>query len=1318
MRRLSALLLIISASSLVGCGGGDGPGQISASLTVVSVSAPRRDALADGIDHVEIAVVVRDASGSRLPQQMVRIAVSGSANTLSAEEGQTAADGSAKFWLSSTKAEEKDIAVQVDGAPVRHVSAVFTAGPAATLSFLQQPFAGTAGIALGDVIVAVSDVHGNLVELSEPVALSLASAPTGAALLGAATTFASTGAVATFRHLSVQKSGSYRLRVTCGPLQVDGSPFVVSADAPSLAGTSVSLSSPTITAGEGSAAVVVRVLDEYGNSVAGVPVGIVSSGSDDIVVQPPDVTDGDGLAIGWISSTKAEAKTISALAGGVVPESALLTVLPGPPLTANLAGPAREVVGTPAVLEALIEDAYGNPVPFCPVSFATTLGTISVPVEATDRYGTASVSVSSTIIGQAAVTADFGNSRSTAALMFVAGPPAASTSAVAVAAAIGTNNGTPVAISATIRDLYANPVAGAKVIFSSSGPATIVQPASLTGNDGVATGTISSTTEGAQTVTATVDGVALASALLTFKTPVRIVSRTGPDVVVVGGAATYGVTVEGTPPFNFLWFKNGVMVAKQLAVAANAVSFTTPAVSLADNGAGYVIMAHNDVGDAVGPSQFLNVVELAPGEQIFRLFSNVPEMYPVRQALALAAVAPVSAAVGIVATVTSAGAAPTNLGWTSAGAAWVQVDGSTGAVTMSSPDVSASDVLTGTVTLWPEASPQTTSSLELSYTSAAFLSALGQTGPGRVAVTKSGLPWASPTRVEDWILGWQPTPGDIAFAQATWGGIIAPFGSPVQKAQALARALIDELEPHRGVPSDRMNTSPFQQYQLAMSGQDHVWCVNIAAIFTYACNCLGIPARIPSVGRTYFTAPDYNLVANGHATTEIFDATLNRWVWIDPTLYLVGMQGPGQRLLDAVEMQRGLNDPTQFASLTAFEYAPGSGMESPVPLPASHQLTALQEFFSKEMIISDLKVGLQVSREHYSNEADLFPRDVDVAIRSIGPIPGGYGVRLGFISTIPDLDHFEYDETNVSHGGSANSGTRAGIVNVAPGGLLDIQFDNPAEPFPQAKQGTLRAVGSAGESSAQYVFITQFFSSAFYAAQGLTTTGVLLFDRGGMSSASTVPRDWITDQPSTDDVAFAQAIWGQVIAGATTPTASAQALGAALLDQIGSAAGIPSNSLLSLSPFNQLRRLQAGLDQADSAVLASIFSHACNSLGIPARIVNMGTRLFQDGSLVVSAPDDHSAVEVFDSVGNRWVFLDISLGVLGLELQGVGSLNSADLARSIVDPTLGGALTVLVYDPVARILTVPLAQFAGGDFLRSYFALRPDMRFARNAPTN
>jgi hypothetical protein len=237
--------------------------------------------------------------------------------------------------------------------------------------------------------------------------------------------------------------------------------------------------------------------------------------------------------------------------------------------------------------------------------------------------------------------------------------------------------------------------------------------------------------------------------------------------------------------------------------------------------------------------------------------------------------------------------------------------------------------------------------IDVNYYPRELYAKAGQTAPGYVIVKKSDIPIVS-SRVSDWIVN-RPSDEEIAFAVATFGKRIEGGIGSLEKARRLARAIMDDLNVHRGVPSDKMRTAAFEQYRRAMAGSDFVWCGNLADIFVHACVCFGIPARTISMMRSWSRGEAYDvLMAEGHATTEIFEEVLNRWVWIDLTFLMTGMELEGYGPIHMAELHRCLNDPDKITQLTATEYDPAKRVEHRVKVTLSSHLNDLQNFFKKD----------------------------------------------------------------------------------------------------------------------------------------------------------------------------------------------------------------------------------------------------------------------------------------------------------------------------------------------------------------------------------
>lgn len=789
--------------------------------------------------------------------------------------------------------------------------------------------------------------------------------------------------------------------------------------------------------------------------------------------------------------------------------------------------------------------------------------------------------------------------------------------------------------------------------------------------------------------------------------PTRVI---GPRIEGQGGSATIGagestvlhVAAAGEPPLRYVWWKDGVKTAD------TTVPFLRiPPAALADNGTSYAVTVYDRTSGITSLQWTLQVVERETDRRVFSLTSNEAELFPQRYPLTVKSITRLPDGIGARVTFESPSQLPP---MEVAGSGTVVADAAANAISISFQDSNVPEELDSAITfLSGDGTSRTT--FGLSFTNTARLAQQGRAGPASLVVTEMGMPPAV-AQVEDWVAD-PPTAADVAFAQATWGAVVSGFDAPVEKAQALARAIIDTLEGHRGVPSDRMNYShPFVQYQLALSGHEVVWCSNIAAILSLASRSLGIPARIIAMGRYQSLGADYNLLtADGHASTEIFDDIANKWIWIDATFYVLGARSADGRPLNAAEFLRDMTDPGRIGALQVTDYDPASRSAATSPVAQSRQLPSLKRFFKKTTSLSYNKRGVALSRELYTNERDAYPRNETLALRSVRALPGDYGIEIGLASSIPSLDHFEYRETYSSDG-------RPDSAVKTTAGLIPIRFSDPHAPRGRAKIYAFRAVSGSGAASAERTVTIWYYSREFYASYGQSNTGVLILDDGDIPWTSSLPDDWIVDRPSLADVLFARTEWGGAAAGAAAPLEKAQAIAGAVLARLTDRQGVPSDEMNAAAPFDAYRRAVAGRDRVDSVSLSAILARACNSLGIPARVVRMGRSLSDAADYRLLGAAERAAVEVFDSTRNQWVWLDVSVGMLGMEQDGLGYLNAIEVKRRLSDPDPERVLRAIIPDAVTGApIAVPLSGAPGTVTLQKYLATYPILRHARKGAT-
>ncbi len=514
MRTRISIAVLTAALAVTACSSPQEgvPGGVDANRS--SLAASPDTAVANGTSAVTLLATARDANGTVLAGKVATFAVSGTGHELSASTAATDAAGEASVTLTSTRAEEKTVSVTIGGVAVTQQATVtFTPGQAARLVFTVEPSGGAAGsLFTPPVEVAVEDAFGNpVISGSESVSLSLQGGTSGARLSGGGPASTALG-VATFAALSIDKAGTgYALLASAtGPTGATSSAFSVVAAAPDAAMSDL-VADPTSLAAGGTSALTATVRDAFGNPVSGATVTFEATGTGN-TISAPAVTDAAGVATGTLSSTMAEAKTVTAKVGTLsLADRPVVTFTAGAPDAAGsslVASPTSvRDDGTQIALTATVGDRYGNPVAGETVTFSSSgAADFLQPGSATADDGTATGAVSALVAGAQTIFAHVGTVLvAQLDVTFTAAPPAEAISTVAVEPASVPADGTTAATATvTVNDVLGRPVAGATVVLSFSATATIEPASATTGADGVATFTLTSSTPGTGGLTAMV----------------------------------------------------------------------------------------------------------------------------------------------------------------------------------------------------------------------------------------------------------------------------------------------------------------------------------------------------------------------------------------------------------------------------------------------------------------------------------------------------------------------------------------------------------------------------------------------------------------------------------------------------------------------------------------------------------------------------------------------------------------------------------------------------------------------------------------------
>src|SRR6266545_3857670 len=331
-----------------------------------------------------------------------------------------------------------------------------------------------------------------------------------------------------------------------------GSGAAVSASRSTVAAAPASL-----TAGNGSSTITVTVKDANGNPISGATVVLSATGNGNTLTQPSSPTNSSGVATGTLSSTVAEAKTVSARANGTaITQTASVTVNPGPVSTSRstvTASPTSLPAGAgTSTISVTAKDASGNPISGVTVILSATGSgnTLSQPSGTTNASGAATGILSSTVAEAKTLsaTADGTALTQTAMVTVSAGSVSASASTLAAAPTfIALESGTST-ITVTAQDANGNPISGATVVLAVTGSDnTLTQPSGPTDASGVATGTLSSTGAETKTISATIDGAPLTETATVTVLPAPVSASqstlTASPTALTAGSASATITV-------------------------------------------------------------------------------------------------------------------------------------------------------------------------------------------------------------------------------------------------------------------------------------------------------------------------------------------------------------------------------------------------------------------------------------------------------------------------------------------------------------------------------------------------------------------------------------------------------------------------------------------------------------------------------------------------------------------------------------------------------------------------------------------------------
>lgn len=338
------------------------PGPVKA---ITDVSGNGQTAQVGSLLPEALVVLLVDAYGNPVPG--ARVVWQATDGNLS--EGIVATDslGMASVdWTLGPSVGSQAASARLQGSAVAPLTfnAMATQGPPPHLAVVTEPSStAQSGVVFPrQPSVRLEDSYGNPIAQGG-VAVTVAIGSGGGALGGTGTVSTNPFGVAQFTNLSITGTPGDRTLIFAAPghTAATSAPITITVPAPSPGQSTVSASPSAVVAG-GASTITVTALDNGGNPIAGLAVAISVTGSGNTVTQPSGLTDANGIATGTVSSTLAQAKTVSArIATVTVTQTASITVVPGPPA----AGTTTATVPTGDVLQLTTitiqtRDAYGN----------------------------------------------------------------------------------------------------------------------------------------------------------------------------------------------------------------------------------------------------------------------------------------------------------------------------------------------------------------------------------------------------------------------------------------------------------------------------------------------------------------------------------------------------------------------------------------------------------------------------------------------------------------------------------------------------------------------------------------------------------------------------------------------------------------------------------------------------------------------------------------------------------------------------------------------------------------------------------------------
>jgi adhesin/invasin len=351
------------------------------------------------------------------------------------------------------------------------------------------------------VTITIRDAQGNGVSGVVP---TFAATDTGSTNVMSLCSASNSSGVSTCS-LSSKKAETKSLEILT-PISKTGSGVQFIAGLASAAHSSIQVAPGSVTADNSSAAsVTITLRDAFDNPVSGQNVTFSASGSNNNLNQPAATTDANGQAIGSMSSSMAEMKTVSLASPTLSGVDSNINFVAGSPVAANSSisaspnnGLAADGITTAAVTISL-KDAFGNPCSGISSTFASSgsSNNLSQPSSMTDASGQASGTISSMVaeLKTLTINSPAGLGSLNTSINFVSSNVSVANSTISGSGPVTADGSSSSTITITLRDSNNNGVSGVTPTFSATdtGATNAYGACSASSGSGVSTCSLSAT---------------------------------------------------------------------------------------------------------------------------------------------------------------------------------------------------------------------------------------------------------------------------------------------------------------------------------------------------------------------------------------------------------------------------------------------------------------------------------------------------------------------------------------------------------------------------------------------------------------------------------------------------------------------------------------------------------------------------------------------------------------------------------------------------------------------------------------------------------